>query len=111
MSTVKCGNCGRSYTLSPDQLGMTKCKCGAILEEQKSGAASSGAAQGAIPGNDLEAVNRLKQAYDALREELSQVIVGQERVVEELLIAVFARGHCLLEGVPGLAKTLLISTL
>ncbi|HEU4637337.1 MAG TPA: AAA family ATPase, partial [Candidatus Binatia bacterium] len=43
--------------------------------------------------------------------EIRKVIVGQDRVVEEVLIALFARGHCLLVGVPGLAKTLLISTL
>ncbi len=60
---------------------------------------------------DQEAVARLKQAYDRLRGELGKVIVGQEQVIEELLIAVFARGHCILEGVPGLAKTLLVSTL
>ena len=44
-------------------------------------------------------------------EQLSQVIVGQTQVIEELLISLFSRGHCLLEGVPGLAKTLMISTL
>src|SRR5262249_29446532 len=49
--------------------------------------------------------------YRRIRKEMSKVIVGQERVLEELLIAVFARGHCLLVGVPGLAKTLMIRTL
>ncbi|MCK6473003.1 MAG: MoxR family ATPase [Planctomycetes bacterium] len=61
--------------------------------------------------NDLEAVKHLKEAYERLREELALVIVGQDKVVEDLLIAIFAKGHCLLEGVPGLAKTLMISTL
>jgi MoxR-like ATPase len=60
---------------------------------------------------DREQVERLKQAYDSIRGELSKVIVGQDAVIEELLTAIFARGHCILEGVPGLAKTLLISTL
>jgi MoxR-like ATPase len=46
-----------------------------------------------------------------IQEQLSQVIVGQNQVIEELLISLFCRGHCLLEGVPGLAKTLMISTL
>src|SRR5205085_11870661 len=46
-----------------------------------------------------------------IKAELSKVIIGQETVVEQLLIAIFSRGHCMLEGVPGLAKTLLISTL
>jgi MoxR-like ATPase len=57
------------------------------------------------------AVERLHAAHDAIRAQLGRVIVGQEQVIEELLISLFARGHCLLEGVPGLAKTLLVSTL
>jgi MoxR-like ATPase len=60
---------------------------------------------------DLEAVRKLNAAYQHIRQELGKVIVGQEHVIEELLVAIFARGHCLLEGVPGLAKTLMISTL
>jgi len=62
------------------------------------------------PG-DLDAVERLKNAYERIRKELSKAIVGQDRVLEELLISMFSRGHCLLVGVPGLAKTLMISTL
>ncbi|MDX1947579.1 MAG: MoxR family ATPase [Pirellulaceae bacterium] len=57
------------------------------------------------------AIRRLNDAREKIVEQLSQVIVGQQGVIEELLICMFARGHCLLEGVPGLAKTLLISTL
>ncbi|OUT66559.1 MAG: AAA family ATPase [Planctomycetaceae bacterium TMED10] len=60
---------------------------------------------------DLQAVEQLNQAYQRITSELSKVIVGQQHVIEELLIALFARGHCLLVGVPGLAKTLLIHTL
>ena len=60
---------------------------------------------------DLEAVKKLNAAYQQIRQELGKVIVGQEHVIEELMVAIFARGHCLLEGVPGLAKTLMISTL
>src|SRR5436190_1927369 len=60
---------------------------------------------------DLEAIRKLKDAYDNIRKQLSRVIVGQDQVIEELLIAMFSRGHCMLEGVPGLAKTLMISTL
>src|ERR1043165_4220209 len=68
--------------------------------------------QGAsMTAEELGNVKKLQQAYGALKRELGKVIVGQERVVEELLIALFCRGHCLLVGVPGLAKTLLISTL
>ena len=60
---------------------------------------------------DLSALSKLSQAHAALRDEIGQVIVGQDAVVEQLLIAIFARGHCILEGVPGLAKTLMVSTL
>ncbi|MEW4526983.1 MoxR family ATPase [Maioricimonas sp. JC845] len=61
--------------------------------------------------NSQESVDKLNQAYRAIREQMSRVIVGQDEVIDELLIALFSRGHCLLEGVPGLAKTLMISTL
>src|SRR5690242_2679598 len=60
---------------------------------------------------DLEAVQRLKQGFDDIKRQLGRVIVGQDQVIEELLISLFSRGHCLLEGVPGLAKTLMVSTL
>ena len=58
-----------------------------------------------------EAIDLLKNAREQILSELSQVIVGQQDVVEQILISMFSRGHCLLEGVPGLAKTLMISTL
>jgi MoxR-like ATPase len=61
--------------------------------------------------NDVQAVHKLNAAYGAITDELSKVIVGQRQVIEELLVAMFARGHCLLVGVPGLAKTLMIRTL
>ncbi|HID78179.1 MAG TPA: AAA family ATPase [Planctomycetaceae bacterium] len=61
--------------------------------------------------DDVRAVQRLNEAYRAITEQLARVIVGQEQVIEELLVAMFARGHCLLVGVPGLAKTLMIRTL
>ncbi|MBW3599338.1 MAG: MoxR family ATPase [Planctomycetes bacterium] len=57
------------------------------------------------------AIRKLGEARERILDQLSQVIVGQRDVVEELLISLFSRGHCLLEGVPGLAKTLMISTL
>ncbi len=61
--------------------------------------------------DDSAAVRRLGEARERILEQMAQVIVGQESVIEELLISLFSRGHCLLEGVPGLAKTLMISTL
>ena len=58
-----------------------------------------------------DAIERLRHAREQIQSELSQVIVGQADVIEQILISMFSRGHCLLEGVPGLAKTLMISTL
>ncbi len=57
------------------------------------------------------AIEKLGEAHRKIVDQLGQVIVGQTQVIEELLISLFSRGHCLLEGVPGLAKTLIISTL
>jgi len=61
--------------------------------------------------NDLEIVDELKNAHDKIAGEIGKVIIGQNSVIDQLLIGLLARGHCLLIGVPGLAKTLLISTL
>ena len=58
-----------------------------------------------------QSIDKLQNAYAAIKTQMAQVIVGQEEVIEQLLIALFSRGHCILEGVPGLAKTLMISTL
>ena len=60
---------------------------------------------------DIGAIEHLHSAYRTLNAELSKVIVGQQQVIDEILIAIFTRSHALLVGVPGLAKTLLISTL
>ncbi len=60
---------------------------------------------------DEEAVQRLGESRDRILEQLRRVIVGMDEVIDQLMIAVFTRGHCLLIGVPGLAKTLLISSL
>ncbi len=64
-----------------------------------------------LAGEELASVEKLQKGYHNMRAELGKVIVGQEQVIEELLIALFCKGHALLVGVPGLAKTLLISTL
>jgi MoxR-like ATPase len=69
------------------------------------------ATQADLAGDDLAALERLKEAHASVLNELSKVIVGQHEVIEQIMIAIFARGHCLLEGVPGLAKTLMVSTL
>ncbi|MCA9174304.1 MAG: AAA family ATPase [Planctomycetales bacterium] len=64
-----------------------------------------------LPSDDLAAVEKCSQAYRAMRDELGKVIVGQDTVIEQVLIAMLSSGHALLEGVPGLAKTLLVSSL
>jgi len=64
-----------------------------------------------MPDDDRKSLELLADAYHRLCAEVGQVIVGQKAVIEQLLIGLFARGHCLLVGVPGLAKTLMIRTL
>jgi MoxR-like ATPase len=70
--------------------------------------ASSTAAESFDP---QQAIVRVRAAYDKLREQIHKVIVGQDDVVDQILMAMFCKGHALVEGVPGLAKTLLISTI
>lgn len=60
---------------------------------------------------DVEAIGALVQKYDILKQEIAKVIVGQDDVIKNLLISIFCKGHCLLVGVPGLAKTLMVNTL
>src|SRR5690606_24044056 len=61
--------------------------------------------------NDVEKIEWLRDRYSAMQKEISRVIVGQDDVVRDVLISIFSRGHCLLVGVPGLAKTLLVNTI
>ena len=65
----------------------------------------------ARPSNDVEAVQALTSSFKTLKSEIAKVIIGQEEVIDHLLVSLLSRGHCLLVGVPGLAKTLLIKTL
>jgi MoxR-like ATPase len=60
---------------------------------------------------DTEGISQLVQSYEQLRQEIRKVIVGQEAVVTDVLVSIFSQGHCLLIGVPGLAKTLLVNTI
>jgi MoxR-like ATPase len=64
-----------------------------------------------IVENDVAMIEKLRAAHQNLKKEIGKVIVGQEKVVDELLMAIFCRSHALLMGVPGLAKTLMVSTL
>jgi MoxR-like ATPase len=65
----------------------------------------------ALPASDVQAVDRIRDIYEQITKELGKVIVGQTGVIEDVLICILTRSHAILEGVPGLAKTLLVSTL
>ena len=64
-----------------------------------------------LPESEAGWVNRLEKAREQMLGQMHKVIVGQDEVLEQLLYAVLCRGHCLLEGVPGLAKTVMVQTL
>jgi MoxR-like ATPase len=70
-----------------------------------------GSPGGSLGGADVEAAARVRDAHGRILQELRKSIVGLDDVIDQLLLCIFARGHCLLQGVPGLAKTLLISSL
>ncbi|MCD0461312.1 MoxR family ATPase [Roseiconus lacunae] len=76
-----------------------------------SGSGSGDSNPGRDSRSDAELASELVKSCKAIRHQVAQVVVGQNEVVEQLLIAILSRGHCLLEGVPGLAKTLMIRTL
>src|SRR6266436_5905151 len=116
--TVKCGKCGLSVQVPAG--GRRLCGCGTwlsgdqpveVIEAEAIPVAEEAAPRWPRIEGDLSAIERLNEGYRRITKELSKAIVGQADVIEQLLIAVFARGHCLLVGVPGLAKTLMIRTL
>ncbi len=117
--SVTC-QCGKVYQFDEAYAGkFAKCPaCGKAVaiparKESKPVAEQSAEnrAGGQMSADDLAAVERLTRAYQTLRKEMARAIVGQERVLEEMLMCIFARGHAILEGVPGLAKTLMVSSL
>jgi MoxR-like ATPase len=113
MPAIQCQNCG--LVVQVPEGGRRLCGCGTWLSADDVPEAEPIMAEVAeswprIEG-DLSAIERLNHGYQRIRKEMGKAIVGQERVLEELLIAIFSRGHCLLVGVPGLAKTLMIRTL
>src|SRR5688500_10007238 len=121
--------------MKPETVSVTCAKCGVVVQVPAGGKRLCGcgtwlageAALAAEPDpmvltpselrswpkieGDLSAIERLNDGYRRIQRELGKAIVGQARVIEELLVAIFSRGHCLLVGVPGLAKTLMIRTL
>ena len=86
------------------------------MEEQRppqdGGTGPGGVSGGGLSPRDAEeAIHEVRQAYDRLKTEVQRVVVGQDDVIDQLLISLFCRGHALVVGVPGLAKTLMISTI
>jgi MoxR-like ATPase len=106
MKPIRCGNCGIVVQVPPG--GRRLCGCGAWLSAEE----DDGDIATVIPmeATDTAAIERLTATCRKLLAETAKVIVGQKDVLEQLLLAVLARGHCLLVGVPGLAKTLMIRT-
>ena len=112
---VRCPKCGLTSQVPVG--GRRLCGCGTWLaadepeEAELAEPALDDLKQWPKIEGDLSAIERLNDGYRRITREMGKSIVGQQRVLEELLIAIFARGHCLLVGVPGLAKTLMIRTL
>ncbi|MBV9123899.1 MAG: AAA family ATPase, partial [Planctomycetes bacterium] len=114
MPSVQCQNCGLIVQVPSG--GRRLCGCGTWLSSDEVPVANrvepdEAAERWPRLEGDLAAIERLNEGYRRITKELAKAVVGQQRVIEELLIAIFARGHCLLVGVPGLAKTLMIRTL
>jgi MoxR-like ATPase len=112
---VRCNKCGLMVQVPPG--GKRLCSCGNWIAAEEPALLAdtplspSDLAQWPRIEGDLSAIERLNDGYRRITREVNKAIFGQQQVLEELLIAMFARGHCLLVGVPGLAKTLMIRTL
>ncbi len=114
MPPMQCQNCGQIVQVPEG--GQRQCSCGTWLSSDEvpvvvEAEPAETTERWPHQDGDLAAIERLTDGYHRIRKELSKAVVGQQRVLEELLIAIFARGHCLLIGVPGLAKTLMIRSL
>jgi MoxR-like ATPase len=103
------GRAGKVKILFHDSYESRALGARSMLMESKMGIVAPQATD--LGSDELAAVEKLQKGYHNMKAELGKVIVGQEAVIEELLVSLFCRGHALLVGVPGLAKTLLISTL
>jgi MoxR-like ATPase len=117
--SLQCVACGRVSKVTRSHLGhKLRCKCGNIVvaDEQDLIAVATSVPLASdrntlSTDDDVAVLELLKSAYSSLTEQLSSVVIGQQSVVEEVLIGIFCRGHVLLVGVPGLAKTLLVSSI
>ena len=135
MMEIKCSECGKVYKLEDSSAGKRyKCGCGAIISVPEgpagavpSAASSAGPAAAEVAeveealrvfrnpepwsDEDLAKIEHLKEASDKVTTEIRKIIVGMDKVVHLTMVGLFGQGHCLLMGVPGLGKTLLVSTL
>jgi MoxR-like ATPase len=121
MAIIQCPTCHKRYKITTEEHIIRRCQCGHLLEPRALVVAEGDVAVAVeelapptpteVRDHDMLAVEKLRSAYDRILGEVRKVIVGQQQVIDELLIAMFCRGHALLVGVPGLAKTLLVSTM
>ena len=128
MIEAKCSACGKAYSLKDDSAGKKyKCACGSVFtvpEVHRPDPAAAGGAAGAEEkafasftkaepwsDDDLARIEHLKTANDKIVSEIRKIVVGQDKVVHLTMVGLFGQGHCLLMGVPGLGKTLLVRTL
>lgn len=102
--------CGHRFRISPDHFAET-----VLASDVDPGHSEPSTQNSSIASldndDDVARVEAVRHAYEAMRKQLSQVIIGQDAVIEQALIAMLCRGHVLLTGVPGLAKTLLVSSI
>jgi len=115
-SAIKCTKCGREYQLTHPVPGRkVRCQCGHTFEvtaDTPASATGSGLARSPAGSRKaLAAIEAMAKTKAALLKQVGKIIVGQRDVLEQILTAFFARGHCLLMGVPGLAKTLMVHSL
>jgi MoxR-like ATPase len=118
-STVSCPECGRKYDVSGVAAGTkARCKCGCKFDVSSGQVVGQGMSQSRFGDTAnltstgaLEAVESLALAKEAVLKEVGKIIIGQQEVLDQILTAFFAKGHCLLMGVPGLAKTLMVHSL
>ena len=121
---IKCEACGALLRTDRSLAGKkVACKCGYRFRiptdylcdsEEKnsdSGSASGKLVNPVVSDDDVANIEAVRQAYAAMKSQLEQVVIGQEAVIEQAIIALLCRGHVLLTGVPGLAKTLLVSSI
>ncbi|HMP78927.1 MAG TPA: MoxR family ATPase [Pirellulaceae bacterium] len=115
--TFLCEACGTSLKIDRSLAGRrVACRCGHHFRVPTSiqhprGVDKVAASAPDVSEDDVARVQAVREAYLSLRDQLSQVVLGQQSVIEQALIAMLCRGHVLLTGVPGLAKTLLVSSI